>query len=71
MGFLWIFFGDVWLGGFDFGIFWDFWGILWEFFGNSLGIFREFYRNSLGMYGGGVLNVWVLFLRNFDLIRGL
>ena len=49
---LWEFFGDVWLGGFDFGIFWDFWGILWEFVGDSLRILWEFFGNSIGILWG-------------------
>jgi hypothetical protein len=67
------------------GILWDFFEILWEFFGNSirilwefyqnsLGILSEFFGNSLGMCGWGVLNVWVLILGDkevrFDLMTG-
>ena len=48
MGILLEFFGDVWLGGFDFGIFWGFWGILWGFFENFSGILSEFFRDGGG-----------------------
>ena len=59
--FFWNFLRIIW------GIVWEFsgncLGIVWEFFGNSYESLLEFFWNSFG----GVLNVWVLILGNFDL----
>ena len=48
-----IFLGTLFVNNF-FGIFWNSLEILWEFFGNSLGIFLGFFWNFFGIF-------WVFF----------